>query len=103
MDKIVALEKRIQKLRKKREQIRARMALLFFKGVEKIFKEGFNPNLILDILAQTRATASALQQQEWEQRARSFRFSSSHGNGKKSQTIEPADHQSGRTEIQADE
>lgn len=30
------------------------------------FKDGFCPDLLLDILAQVRATASALQQQEYE-------------------------------------
>lgn len=99
MDKIIALEKQIQKLRKKRELIQTRQALLFFKGVEKIFKEGFCPDLLLDILAQIRATASALQQQEWEQRARSFRLNASHGDGEKNQTTESTDHQSGRAEI----
>ena len=99
MDKIIALEKQIQRLKKRREQIQTRRAMLFFKGVEKIFKEGFCPELLLDILAQTRATASALQQQEWEQHAHSFRLNASHGDGEKNQTTESTDYQSGRAEI----
>lgn len=102
MDKIHALEKKIQKLREKREQIQTRQALLFYKGVEKIFKDGFCPNLVLDILSQAQATASALQQQEWKTRAASFRRSPSHSNDKSPQAAEPADHQSGRTKIQKD-
>lgn len=102
MDKIIALEKQIQRLRKRREEIKTRQAILFFRGVEKIFKEGFCPNLVLDILAQTRATASAIQQQEWEQRARSFCRNTFHNNNDKPQTVKPTDHQSGRAEIQAD-
>lgn len=102
MDKIIALENQIQKLRKRREEIQTRQAILFFRGVEKIFKEGFCPNLVLDILAQTRATASAIQQQEWEQRARSFCRNTFHNNDDKPQTVKPTDHQSGRAEIQAD-
>ena len=99
MDKIIALENQIQKLRKKREKIQTRQAVLFFKGVEKIFKDGFCPDLLLDILAQVRATASALQQQEWGQRARSFRCNTSHSNDEKPQTVESTNHQSGRAEI----
>ncbi len=99
MDKIIALEKQIQKLKEKRDKIHTQQALLFFKDVENIFKEGFCPDLLLDILVQVRATASVLQQQEWEQRARSFRRNASHSNDEKLQAIEPTDHQSGRAEI----
>ncbi|MBL8676237.1 MAG: hypothetical protein JNJ47_02260 [Alphaproteobacteria bacterium] len=101
-DKLLNLEKKIQRLKERRNKIHTQQALLFFKEVEKIFKEGFCPNLILDILTQTRATASALQQQEWEQRARSFCRNTFHNNDDKPQTVKPTDHQSGRAEIQAD-
>lgn len=102
MDRLHILEKKIQKLREKREQIQTRQALLFYKGVEKIFKDGFCPNLILDILSQAQATASALQQREWKTRATSFRQFSSSNNDTNSQAVESADRQSGRTKIQKD-
>ena len=92
MDRLHALDKKIQKLKEKQERIQTRQALLFYKGVEKIFKDGFCPNLVLDILSQAQATASALQQQEWKTRAASFRRSPSHSNDKNPQAAEPADH-----------
>lgn len=94
MDQIIALEKQIQKLRKRREQIQTRRALLFFKGVEKIFKNGFCPDLVLDILAKTYETASAIQQQEWEKRAPSFRTESVHRNCTHPQATDTAHHES---------
>ena len=93
MDKIIALEKQIQKLRKRREQIQTRQALLFFKGVEKIFKNGFCPDLVLDILAKTYETASAIQQQEWEKRAPSFHPKPVHSTCTHPQTTESTHHQ----------
>lgn len=93
MDKIIALEKQIQKLRKRQEQIQTRQALLFFKDVEKIFKNGFCPDLVLDILTKTYETASILQQQEWEKRAPSFRAEPVHSNCKNSQTTDSTHHQ----------
>jgi hypothetical protein len=100
-DKLLTLEKKIQRLKEKRDKLYTQQALLFFKEVEKIFKDGFCPNLVLDILAQTHATASAIQQQEWEKlapanwrgRVPSFRTESSDSNCKKPQTTEAAHHQ----------
>ena len=100
MDRRHALEKKIQKLKEKREQIQTRQALLFYKGVEKIFKDGFYPDLVLVILSQAQATASILQQQEWKTRAASFRQFSSSTHDKNSETFESTDHQSGRAKIQ---
>lgn len=92
-DKLLNLEKKIQRLKERRTKIHTQQALLFFKEVEKIFKEGFCPNLVLDILAQTRATASALQQQEEEMRAQSFRTSSAQNHHTKPQTTKTIHHQ----------
>jgi len=93
-DKLMTIEKKIQRLREKRDKLNTQQALLFYKEVEKIFKDGFCPALVLDILAHTRAAASALQQQEWEKRVPSFRIESPNGNCKKPQTAEAAHYES---------
>ena len=49
-DKLLTIEKQIQRLKKKRNKLYTQQAFLFFKEVEKIFKDGFCPNLVLDIL-----------------------------------------------------
>ena len=92
-DKLLTIEKQIQRLKEKRNKLYTQQALLFFKEVEKIFKDGFCPSLILDILTQTYATASAIQQQEWENRAHSFRQVPSHSNNTKSQPAKATHHQ----------
>lgn len=102
MDRLHILEKKIQKLKEKREKIQTRQALLFYKGVEKIFKDGFCPDLVLDILSQAQATASALQQREWKTRAASFRQFSSSNNDTNPKAFESTNHQSGREKIQND-
>ncbi|HUX79468.1 MAG TPA: hypothetical protein VMW10_06990 [Alphaproteobacteria bacterium] len=93
-DKLLTLEKKIQRLKEKRNKLYTQQALLFFKEVEKIFKDGFCPNLVLDILAHTRATASAIQQQEWEKRVPSFRIEPPNSNCKKPQTTEATHYES---------
>jgi glutaredoxin-related protein len=92
MDRLHILDKKIQKLKEKQERIQTRQALLFYKGVEKIFKDGFCPNLVLDILSQAQATASALQQREWKTRAASFRQFSSSNNDTNPQAAESIHH-----------
>jgi hypothetical protein len=92
-DKLLNLEKKIQRLKEKRDKVHTQQALLFLKAVEKIFKDRFCPILVLDILAQTRATPSALHQQEEEKRAHSFRMPSSHSNGKNTSPINLTPHQ----------
>lgn len=92
-DNLITLEKQIQRLKEKRNKLYTQQAVLFYKEVEKIFKNGFCPALVLDILTKTYETASALQQQEWEQRAPSFRTGFPDNNCKKPQTAEAAHHQ----------
>jgi glutaredoxin-related protein len=102
MDRLHILDKKIQKLKEKQEQIQTRQALLFYKGLEKIFKDGFCPNLVLDILSQAQATASAIQQQEWKTRAASFRQFSSSNKDSNPKEFESTNHQSGREAIPND-
>ncbi|OJW51800.1 MAG: hypothetical protein BGO67_07095 [Alphaproteobacteria bacterium 41-28] len=92
-NKLLTLEKQIQRLREKRNKLYTQQAVLFYKEVEKIFKDGFCRGLVLDILTQTYETASAIQQQEWEKRAPSFRTRFPDSNCKKPQTTEAAHHQ----------
>ena len=93
-DKLLTIEKKIQRLKEKRNKLYTQQALLFFKAVENIFKDGFCPNLVLDILAHTRATASAIQQKEWEKRAHSFRPKPFLSTCKKPQTTEATHYES---------
>lgn len=46
-DKLLTLEKKIQRLKEKRDKLYTQQALLFYREVEKIFKDGFCPNLVL--------------------------------------------------------
>ncbi len=92
-DKLITIEKQIHRLKERRNKLCAQQAVLFYKEVEKIFKNGFCPTLVLNILTKTYETASALQQQEWEKRAPSFRPKSPNSHCKKSQETEPAHHQ----------
>lgn len=91
-DKLISIEKQIQRLKERRNKLYAQQAVLFYREVEKVFKNGFCPNLALDILTKTYETASALQQQEWEKRAPSFRTESSDNNCKNPQTTDPTHH-----------
>ena len=102
MNKIHALEKQIHKLKERRNKLYAQQAVLFYKEVEKIFKNGFCPDLALDILTKTYETASALQQQEWEKRVPSFRTEPVRNNCKNPQAPEPTDLQSWREAIPND-
>ncbi len=92
-DKLLNLEKKIQRLKAKRDKVHTQQALLFLKAVEKIFKDSFCPILVLDILAQIRATTSALQQQEEEKRTHSFRPSPAQNHHTKFQTTKTIHHQ----------
>ena len=93
-DKLITTEKQIHRLKERRNKLYAQQAVLFYKEVEKIFKNGFCPALVLDILTKTYETASALQQQEWEKRVPSFRIESPNSNCTKPQTTESAHYES---------
>ncbi|MBL8676862.1 MAG: hypothetical protein JNJ47_05520 [Alphaproteobacteria bacterium] len=94
MDKLITIEKQIHRLKERRNKLYAQQAVLFFREVEKIFKNGFCPDLVLDILTKTYETASALQQQEWKKRAPSFRAKSSGNTCKNPQATETAYYES---------
>lgn len=93
-DKLMTIEKQILRLKERRNKLYSQQAVLFYKEVEKIFKNGFCPALVLDILTKTYETASALQLQEWEKRAPSFRIESSNSTCKKPQTTEATHYES---------
>ena len=92
-DKLITIEKQIHRLKERRNKLYAQQAILFYKEVEKIFKNGFCPALVLDILIKTYETASALQQQEWDKGAPSFRTEPIHSNCKNSQAVDTVHHQ----------
>ena len=93
-DKLITIEKQIHRLKERRNKLYAQQAVLFYKEVEKIFKNGFCPALVLDILTKTYETASVLQQQEWEKRVPSFHIESPNSNCKKPQTTEATHYES---------
>jgi len=92
-DKLITIEKQIHRLKERRNKLYAQQAVLFFREVENIFKNGFCPDLVLDILAKTYETASAIQQQEWEKRAPSFHPKPVHSTCTHPQTTESTHHQ----------
>jgi hypothetical protein len=98
-DKLLKIDKQLKRLEERRKKLFTRKALSFYKATTRIFKDGFCPDLALKILSQAHETAVAIQKQEEESRARSFRCNTSRGNDEKPQAIEPTDHQSGRAEI----
>ena len=91
--KLITIEKQIHRLKERRNKLYAQQAVLFFREVENIFKNGFCPDLVLDILTKTYETASALQQQEWKKRAPSFRAKPVHSTCTHPQTTDPTHHQ----------
>lgn len=60
-DKLLRLRKQLQKLEEKLDKLYTQQARSFYKAAERIFKDGFCPDLTLKILAQAHETAIAIQ------------------------------------------
>lgn len=91
-NKLITIEKQIHRLKERRNKLYTQQAILFYKEVEKIFKNGFCPVLALDILTKTYETVSALQQQEWEKCVPSLLIESTKSNCKNSQATDSTDY-----------
>ncbi|HUX78432.1 MAG TPA: hypothetical protein VMW10_01595 [Alphaproteobacteria bacterium] len=65
-DKLLRLDKQLQKLEERLEPFITKQARSFYKAAQRIFKDGFCPKLALKILAQVHETAVAIQKQEEE-------------------------------------
>lgn len=62
-EQLLAIERKLKKLKERRKKIEIQEALLFFKEVQMIFKKGFCSELALRILAQAADIASDIQKQ----------------------------------------
>lgn len=67
-DKLLRIEKQLQKLDERLEKLLNQQVRSFYKAVQQIFKEGFCPEFVLKILVQARETATSIQKQEEEAR-----------------------------------
>jgi hypothetical protein len=72
MDKLANIDNRIEQLKKRKAKIQTQQAVLFTKEAEKIFAEGFSPDIALAVLSDW-TTASDHKKKEWTARAHSFR------------------------------
>lgn len=93
MDKLNHIDEKINHLKKQREKVQLQQAILFHKEAQKIFQDGFSPDLALSILSETWGTATEKQQTEWKKRGCDFRSSSVQGSSKRPQSPEPTAQQ----------
>lgn len=91
IDQLTTIDEKILQLKKRREKVQTQQAIFFMREAQKIFQDGFMPDIALSILSETWGTASESQKQNWRKRANTFRSSSIHTVGKKSQPPEPTD------------
>ncbi len=92
MDKITTIDYKIEKLKQKKAKIQTQEAVLFMKEVEKIFKEGFSPDIALAVLSDW-ATATESKKKEWTTRSHSFRKLAIQNAQQKTKTHHSADLQ----------
>ncbi|MBP9691904.1 MAG: hypothetical protein KBD90_01060 [Alphaproteobacteria bacterium] len=88
-DKLLSLQKQLEKLEERREKLIAQHALSLYRKAKKLLKDSFSPELVLVILNHARETAAAIQKQEEEARLDSF-----HTNCEKPEAIGTTDQQS---------
>ncbi len=79
-EKLLSIDEKMQRLRKKRERIHLNESLFFTKEVQRILEDAFSLELALVILEKTWPTASKSQKEEWRRCVPTFRaaFISSH-------------------------
>lgn len=94
IDQLTTIDEKINRLKKKREKVQLQQALLFMREVQKIFQDGFTPDVALSILSETWDAASESQKQNWRKRSNTFRTSTIGNARQKPQTPESAPQQS---------
>ncbi|MBA3814515.1 MAG: hypothetical protein H0X26_08555 [Alphaproteobacteria bacterium] len=94
IDQLTNIDKKIHHLKKRREKVQTQQAINFMREVQKIFPDGFTPDIALSILSETWGTASQSQKQNWRKRGNTFRTSDLQDTQQKSQTSDPATQQS---------
>ena len=92
MDKLTNIDEKIERLKKKRLKLQNQQAVLFTKEAEKIFEEGFSPDIALAVLSEW-TTASDTKKKEWIARSHSFRSVSVRSTQSKTETHNSADLQ----------
>lgn len=93
IDKLATIDKKLQTLKEKREQLVTQEALTLLKETKRIFKEEASAGLALTVLRESWSSASETQKQNWRKRGHSFRPSPLQGNSTKTQTPDPTHHQ----------
>jgi hypothetical protein len=96
-DKLLSLQKQLEKLEEKREKLVGQHALSLYKKAKKILKDAFSPELVLVILTHAHETVVAIQKQKEEARLDSF-----HTDRKKSETSGTTDQQKLRLKTHRD-
>jgi hypothetical protein len=92
-EKLLSIDEKMQRLRKKREKIHLNESLFFTKEVQRILEDAFSLVLALVILEKTWPVASKSQKEEWRKCVPSFRASFIPSHEQKSQTYESAPEQ----------
>jgi len=87
--KVLNIDHKIDRLKKQKARIQVQQAVLFMKEAEKIFQDGFAPDIALTVLSDW-TTAPEPKKKEWENRAHSFRPASMQRAQRKTQTRDPA-------------
>ena len=88
MDDIANIDDRIIKLKKKKIRMQTQKAVLFMKEAQKIFKDGFSPDIALAVLSDW-TTASESKKKEWTNKSHSFRPVSAQSAQRKLETPRP--------------
>lgn len=92
MDKIINIDNKIDQLKKKKQRIQMQQAILFRQEAEKIFENGFSPDIALAVLSDWK-TASEIKKKEWTARSHSFRTAPNGNTRAKIETHDSADLQ----------
>ena len=98
IDKLTHIENKICQLKQKKDRIQTQHAIFLMKEAQKILKEEFSPEAALNILKDNWNAASPSQKEDWKKRDTPFSTSPS-GSFKKTETRNPAPHQSTKAEV----
>lgn len=71
-DKLARLDRKIQRLEKKKEKMETQLAVSFFKRTQKIFGEAFCPDFTLEILTYLWSCTSEIPKEDPENRSHPF-------------------------------
>lgn len=96
MDKITTIDHKIDRLRKQKTKIQTQEAVLFRHEAEKIFEKNFTPELALAMMSDW-TTASDAKKKEWTNKSHSFRTAPLQRAQRKNESLDPTDHQNGKT------